>query len=280
MQLVQAGGTAPPAYAPASWNSYGGGEGIFLAILLLVAAGGFAFAGKRLRVPLEVTRAGGIVAGFMIVIWLLAIYTVVVATSVYGLQVKQAYPGFIGRHPRVGTFVDASATFFVILYLTRRWGWKVALASAIVGTAAAPMIFEFPFDLIVMARTNPPIPTHPTLYRQLFFLPLFLVELSTISLLTLLPSVRVTASACYAVAGMFAVFAVWAAFGFAFPEEPLPLALNVISKILCFVAAIMLFVWRTDGAEDFGGRSQNSQPVRASLPGGSQARSRLRGGLL
>jgi hypothetical protein len=33
---------------------------------------------------------------------------------------------------------------------------------------------------------------------------------------------------------MFAVFAVWAAFGFAFPTEPLPLALNVISKILCF----------------------------------------------
>ena len=109
------------------------------------------------------------------------------------------------------------------------------------------MIFEFPFDLIVMTRTNPPIPTHPMLYRQLFFLPLFLVEFSTVSLLTLLPSMRVTAYAAYAVAGMFVVFAVWAAFGFAFPAEPLPLALNVISKILCFVAAIMLFVWRADG---------------------------------
>ena len=49
------------------------------------------------------------------------------------------------------------------------------------------------------------------------------------------------------VAGMLVVFAVWAVFGFAFPAEPLPLALNVISKILCFVAAIMLFVWRADG---------------------------------
>ena len=147
---------------------------------------------------------------------------------------------------RVGTFIYALATFFVILYLTRRWGWKVALASAVIGTAAAPMIFEFPFDLIVMTRTNPPIPTFPMLYRQLFFLPLFLVEFSTISLLTLLPSMRVTAYASYAVAGMFAVFAVWAAFRFAFPAEPLPLALNVTSKILCFVAAIMLFVWRTD----------------------------------
>ena len=57
---------------------------------------------------------------------------------------------------------------------------------------------------------------------------------------------RVTAYAFYAVAGMFVVFAAWAAFGFAFPVKPLPLALNVISKILCFVATIMLFVWRED----------------------------------
>ena len=106
------------------------------------------------------------------------------------------------------------------------------------------MIFELPFDLIVIARTNPLIPTDAMLYRQLFFLPLFLVEFSTLSLLTLLPSMRVTAYACYAVAGMFAVFAIWAAFGFAFPSQPLPLALNVTPQILCFVAAIMLFAWR------------------------------------
>ena len=86
------------------------------------------------------------------------------------------------------------------------------------------------------------------LYRQPF-LPawLFLAEFSTLSLLMLLPSLRVTAYASYAVAGMFVVFAVWAAFGFAFPAEPLPLVLNIVSKILCFVAAVMLFVWRDEG---------------------------------
>jgi hypothetical protein len=150
----------------------------------------------------------------------------------------------IATRPPLGTYVDAPVAFIVLLYLTRRWGWKIALASAVIGTAAAPMIFELPFDPIVMTRTNPPLPHHPMLYRQLFFLPLFLAELST---LTLLLSMRVTAYACYAVAGMFAVFALWALFGFAFPAEPLPLALNVISKIWCFVAAIMLFAWRTDG---------------------------------
>jgi hypothetical protein len=39
----------------------------------------------------------------MILIWLLAIYTVGIATFVYGLQVKQAYPGFVAPRVRVGT---------------------------------------------------------------------------------------------------------------------------------------------------------------------------------
>jgi hypothetical protein len=245
IQLAQSQGAAPP-HGAAHWASYSGGAAICLAIVLFVVASGFAYAGRRLRVPLKVMRPEGAAAAFMIAIWLLAIYTDGIAAFVYGLHVKEAYPGFVAARVRVGTFVYAFMTFFVILYVTRRWGWKVALASAVIGTAAAPMLFELPFDLIVMARTNPPIPPRPMLYRQLFFLPLFLVELSTISMLTLLPSMRVTAYSCYAMAGMFVVFAVWAAFGFAFPAEPLPLALNVISKILCFVAAIMLFVWRAD----------------------------------
>jgi hypothetical protein len=94
----------------------------------------------------------------MIAIWLLAIYTDGTTAFVYGLRVKEVYPDFVAARVRVGTFVDAPVTFFVILYLTRRWGWKVALPSGVIGTASAPMIFELPFDLIVMARTNPPIP--------------------------------------------------------------------------------------------------------------------------
>lgn len=247
LRLAQAQGAPPlPPRGAAHWVSYGSHGAVLLAIVLLAVASSFAYAGTRLRVPIGIPRPRGAVAGFMIAIWLLAICTVIVATHVYGLEVRRAYPDFTPARVRVGTFVDALVSFFVILYLTRRWGWKVALASAVIGTAAAPMIFEFPFDLIVMTRTNPPLPIHPMLYRQLFFLPLFLVELSTVMLLALLPSVRVTASAAYAVAAMFVVFAVWAAFRFAFPAQPLPLALNVVSKILSFVAAIMLFVRRPD----------------------------------
>src|SRR5277367_708702 len=116
LRLAQAQRATPPPYAPASWVSYGGGEAILLAIVLLVVASGFAYAGKRLRAPIGIARPGGIAAGFMIAIWLLAICDVLAATFVYGLQLKQAYPDFIAPRVRVGTFVDAPVTCFVILY--------------------------------------------------------------------------------------------------------------------------------------------------------------------
>ena len=65
LRLAQAQGAAAP-YVPASWVSYGGGEAILLAIVLLVLASGFAYAGRLLRAPLRVTRPGGTAAGFMV----------------------------------------------------------------------------------------------------------------------------------------------------------------------------------------------------------------------
>ncbi len=166
IQLAQDQAAVPPPHGAAHWVSYSGDAPVYLTMILLVVASGLAYAGTRLRVPFKVERPGGAAAGFMIAIWLLSIYTARTAAFVYGLHVREVYPDFAAARVRVGTFVDAPVTFFVILYLTRRWGWKVALASAIIGTAAAPMIFELPFDLIVMARTNPPLPAHPMLYRH------------------------------------------------------------------------------------------------------------------
>jgi hypothetical protein len=70
------------------------------------------------------------------------------------------------------------------------------------------MIFEFPFDLIVMARLYPPIPPDPALYRVLFFAPLFLIEVMTLWLLTLSPMVRLSRATFFWFALMLAVFAV------------------------------------------------------------------------
>jgi hypothetical protein len=232
------------------WASYGTRGAVGLAVVLIVVTGAVSYVGARLRNPINIGGTGRTAGVLMVIIWALAICTFQVTFNVYVAQTKQVH--LISALPRglgvlryaafhVGTLPDAAVTFFIILYLTRGYGWKVALGSAFVGTAAAPMFFELPFDLIVMSRTFP-IPPNPALYRALFFLPLFMLELSTISLLTLLPSVRITRHVLFALGGMFAVFGVWAVFGFGPPTAPLPWTLNIISKMLCFLTAIMLFV--------------------------------------
>src|SRR5579864_4687513 len=54
LHLAQAQSAEPPPHAAAHWVSYGGGQAILLAIALLVVAGVFAAAGKRLRVSIRV----------------------------------------------------------------------------------------------------------------------------------------------------------------------------------------------------------------------------------
>jgi hypothetical protein len=41
---------------------------------------------------------------------------------------------------------------------------------------------------------------------------------------------------------MLVVFAVWGLSGFGYPSAPVPFALNVLSKIVAFAAALSLFV--------------------------------------
>jgi hypothetical protein len=135
---------------------------------------------------------------------------------------------------------SAAVAFFVIVYLAQESGFLVASGSAIVGTIAAPMIFELPFDLIVMWRTFPPAPAIP--FTLLYFLPLFLVEISSFAMLMLSPVIRLSRATLFLLAAMFLIFAVWASFGFAYPAAPLPIALNMISKILAFATAVSLFL--------------------------------------
>lgn len=231
-------------HALVGWDPFTGSDAAVLAIILLALAAALAYAGARLQNPLSVRRPGLTVGGFLVATWVLAVSTLVIAIHAYAAQLEQV--DLLSTPPKVqvGTLYDAAVAFLIILYLTRGYGWRIALVSALVGTAAAPMLFELPFDLILMWRTYPAVPPNPALYRALLVLPLLLVEVSTISLLTLLPSMRITRHAFYALGGMFAVFAVWAAFGFGLPTEPLSRTLNVISKMLSFVAAMMLFVRR------------------------------------
>jgi hypothetical protein len=228
-----------------TWSPYVGTDAVFLAVTLFAIGVLLTYLGTRLIGAVGIKRPVGKAVGvFMIVIWGLSLATFLIAAVTYVVQLYQQ--NLLGTPPTNPispiTELCGLATFLIIVCLTVNHGWKVALGSAFVGTAAAPMIFELPFDLIVMFRTYPPIPPSPNLFRLLFFLPLFLVEISTFSLLTLSPLTKLSKYTMFSLAGMFFVFAVWAFFGFSYPSDVLPITPNGISKVLSFVTAITLFL--------------------------------------
>jgi hypothetical protein len=176
-----------------TWAPYTGIDAVLLAALLFVIATAFAYLGVRLRSSIAPARPGKATTAFIVLIWVVSLVAFFVDAITYGFVLQQAnlvaiYQSYTAPNPVTPiTEACAAATFVIILLLTRRHGLKVAVLSAFVGAASAPMIFELPFDLIVLNRIYPPIPPVPMLFRLLFFLPLFLVELSTMSFLTFSP---------------------------------------------------------------------------------------------
>jgi hypothetical protein len=225
-----------------AWIGYSGAARIGLAVVLLAVAGGVAYAGTRWPGPFQARRPRPAIANLMIAVWILAITVFLVCASIYVHQARHELAGRATPTDPITpvTFVGVGVVFLVIL-IASTGGPAARLGSAVIGALAAPWIFELPFDLIVMTRTYP-IPPDPALYRALFFVPLFAIALSTLALLTLSPMVRLSRATFWAFALMLAVFAVWALFGFGYPSTPVPITLNVVSKILAFVTALTLFL--------------------------------------
>jgi hypothetical protein len=243
-----------------TWVPYEGVGAVVLGITLLAVGLILTYGGTKLKGARGVKSPGKTVSVFLMLIWVLSLLTFLVAVLSYGAQLYQE--NLLGNPPvnAVTPVTESSAVvaFILIVYLSRSHGLKVALVSALVGTAAAPMIFELPFDLIVMGRTYPPIPPSPTLYRLLFFLPLFVVEISTFSLLTLSPLTKLSKYTLFSLAGVFYVFAVWAFLGFSYPSDFVPLALNDVSKVLSFVTAITLFLGAKTKPDSLGSLATKS----------------------
>jgi hypothetical protein len=225
-----------------TWQPYAGREALLLALVLLVLGSVLAYLGTRVRQPLAVSRPGRAVSILLVLIWGLSLASFGVAAVTYGQALIQQIGSFTPPASPVApiTALAGLVTFILIAVLSRRAGLKLAVGAAIVGTIAAPLIFELPFDLIVMWRTYPPAPA--TQFTLLFFLPLFSWELASYALVTMSPLARVPKYTLFSLAAMFLVFAVWALFGFSYPSDPLPFAFNAVSKVLCFVVAITLFL--------------------------------------
>jgi hypothetical protein len=248
-----------------TWVSYSGTARIDLAIVLVAVAAGMVYAGTRLRRPARLPKPGQTATAILVLAWLLAIMAFLACAAQYVTVMRQHHLlHALPPHPITPvTGACAVVIFAAILIVTRSHDRPVRLASAAVGAMAAPMIFEFPFDLIVMTRTYPPIPPDPAMYRVLFFAPLFVVEFATLSFLTFIPTVRLTRATVFSFALMLAVFAVWALSGFGFPATPGPFAFNTLSKILAFATALTLFLPQRSEAGP-------SPPAAVPEPGASQ----------
>jgi ABC-2 type transport system ATP-binding protein len=262
------------------WVGYSGDARTELAVGLLAVAAGAAYAGIRLRRPIRAVRPPTSVVVLMFSLWGVSLLAFLVGLSVYVKQFLHDYPHITSgvHNPITPVTLLAAAAIFGIIMTRSGWSYQTRLGSAVVGAMAAPMIFELPFDLIVMARTYPVLPPDPALYRAVFFTPLIMVELTTLWLLTLSPMVRVRKSTFFCFALMIGVFGIWALFGFGYPQSALPITMNVASKILAFVTALTLFLpdrlreWRTDGPPAAPVRKQAVQPVMvAPAPGREQA---------
>jgi len=228
--------------AHGSWVSYTGGDEILLVVALAAAAAAVAYAGIRLPLPVRLPRPGRTAKIITVATWLLAIAALLVCAAIY---ITQTIRAGLAQPPNPDpitpfTLIGVGLLFFVIALAQNAAGWRVALGSAVVGAAAAPVIFELPFDLIVMVRTHPVI--DPGMYRVLLFGTLILVDLTTLALLSLSPAVRVRRATLWCFAGMLALFAVWGLFGFGYPSAPGPFTLNVLSKVLALVTALTLFL--------------------------------------
>lgn len=226
----------------ATWASYRGDARIWLALGLLAIAAAAVYAGSRLPLPTQAARPGKKTAIIILVAWAAAIVALLAGVVLYLHQYIPEYQGTAlpppPDHVAPVTFLAFVAVFIIILARGPGGGWQ-RLASAAIGAIAAPFIFELPFDLIIMTRIHGQFPTGR--YVPVLLGLLLLVDITTLLLLRLSPRVRLTRATFYALALMLAVFAVWGLAGFGYPSAPLPLTLNIVSKLLAFATALTLF---------------------------------------
>ncbi len=227
-----------------NWSPYTAHGKYILAGVLLLITVALILIGVRFRPGKPVQRPGTFLSTLLVGSFVIAILAFLTAITAYGRADVQQGVTFTSTNPITPvTMTAAILTFVIVYFLTRHHGARTALGSAIVGTIAAPLIFEMPFDTIVMWHTFPPSPS--ALYTLLFFLPLFLIELLSFALLTLSPAMQFVQATFFLLAGMFCIFAIWALAGFAYPAAPFPIAMNMLSKLVAFAVAISLF-WRRE----------------------------------
>jgi len=220
-----------------NWKPYTFPQSVMLAFILLIAGIGLVFLGRRLKRSIEVPHPGKGLRIAMIAAWALVILFILGVVVFYRIGRTSIGTGQAGTGPIFPiTLACAAVAFIYVAYMSRHDGIWTALGRAFVCGAAGPMIFEFPFDMIVIPQIKA-----SAIFFVAYFGPLDLAVLLTLSLLLLSKRVFVTRYSLYALGAMFTAFAVWAWFGFSYPSNPISFILNAISKVLGFISVAALF---------------------------------------
>jgi hypothetical protein len=221
---------APATSIVGGWKPYSFPGSAILSFILLIVAASLVFLGRRLKNRVNVPRPGKVLTVAMVAVWAILILVFLTVDIRSGASRSGAGPIF------PITLACAGVTFSYLFYIFRREGFLAALGNGFVGAAAGPMVFEFPFDLIVIPQIKA-----PTTFLIAYFVPLDFAVLLTLSLILLSRHVSISKYSLYALAGMFIVFVVWALLGFAYPSTPVSFIPNAVSKVLGFLSVAALF---------------------------------------
>jgi hypothetical protein len=214
------------------WTPYAPSVAVLLALLLLVLGIGIVLVGSRIKNPIQLPRPG---KGLKIVIEVVWILSILILLRIYRVLAERTHNTIAPGPILPITIASAIGTFFYLAYITRHDGIIPAVGNGFIGAMAGPMVFEFPFDWIVIPLTKAPL-----IYLVVFFAPLFAVEFTTFSLLLLSKRFAINRYSMYSLGAMFLVFAAWALVGFSYPSNPVSFGLNAISKVLSFTTIVAL----------------------------------------
>ncbi len=233
-------------FSSGTWVPFSGAEAIVLAAVLAAISVAIMLLARKVTRPItfkqpRIAARIFIIAGLIVSIFVFLVAAVYDSIE-FGKQLGPAAKNIvIPRNPITPvTLTAALVSFFVIIYFTQELGFRGAYISGFVGAIAAPMIFEFPFDFIVMWRAI--LPSPQLLYMTYYFLPLICIELSCFAMLTFSPMFRITKLPVFLFAVMIFEFAIWAFFGFSYPMNPISITMNIIAKLTAFAVAITLFI--------------------------------------
>jgi hypothetical protein len=229
----------------ATWASYGGDARTWLALGLLAAAVAVFLAGLRLPLPVRFNQPGPAGRAALMAAWGISVTALLVCSASYFRRAFHVIRASGGSAPGVKLTIlpvtlTAVAVVFGYILARRSPDFPTRMRGALIGAIAAPMIFELPFDPLVIFRFHRIAGVPPP--WALVYPSLVLVEISTLLLLRLSPMVRLTRATFFSLALMLGIWAAWALAGFGYPSAPLPIALNIASKLLAFVAACTLFL--------------------------------------